>query len=215
MGAYEEYLEGPLPVELSSFSASINNQLVELKWQTATEVNNYGFEIQRSAVGSQKSVVSSWEKIGFVIGNGNSNSPKKYSFVDNPSGGTKFQYRLKQIDNDGKFEYSKTIEIALTAPAKFSLEQNFPNPFNPSTTIRYSIPKAEYVTLKVYDILGNEIETLVNKEQQAGSHQIEFSQGTMNDIQLTTIRSQLSSGIYLYCLQAGSFVQTKKMLLLK
>ncbi len=195
-----------LPVELTTFSASVVDNKVELKWNTATEVNNYGFNVER------KLQNGSWMKIGFVKGNGNSNSPKQYSFIDNPSGGTQFQYRLKQIDNDGKFEYSKIIEIALAAPAKFLLEQNYPNPFNPSTTIRYEIPNAEYVTLKVYDILGNEVETLVDKEEQAGSYSIQFSDVRNQRLEVIT---QIASGIYFYRLQTGSFVQTKKMLLLK
>ncbi len=207
IGAYEEYLEGPLPVELSSFSISVNNQSVELQWKTATEVNNYGFDIQRE-VSSQKSDGSSWEKIGFVKGAGNSNSSKQYSFVDDNHLSGKNEYRLKQIDNDGKFEYSKTIEVTLSTPLQFSLEQNYPNPFNPSTTIKYDIPKEEHVTLKVYDIIGNEVETLINKEQQAGSFQVEFTSQTINHKQLTT-------GVYLYKLQAGSFIQLKKMLLIK
>ena len=204
------YLQGdpPLPVELTSFTASTNNNLVNLNWKTATEVNNYGFEIERLQ-NSKNSGLQNWVKIGFVIGNGNSNSPKEYSFIDNPLGGNKFEYRLKQIDNDGEFKYSNTIEVALSAPTEFSLEQNYPNPFNPTTTIRYSIPKLEYVTLKVYDELGKEVLTLVDENKEAGNYEVQF-----NSLQ-TTINKQLASGIYFYWLTAGSFTRVNKMLLIK
>ena len=123
----------PLPVELTSFTANANKTQVDLKWQTSIEVNNYGFEIERKLSGN-------WQKIGFVQGNGNSNSPKGYTHTDkNLGGGSKFQYRLKQIDNDGKFEYSNEVEIFLS-PTEFAIYQNYPNPFNSSTTIKYQVP---------------------------------------------------------------------------
>ena len=204
--------DAALPVELSSFSAIIKGNKVELNWQTATEVNNYGFEIERSVVGDQRSAnaaADSWTKIGFENGHGNSNSVKEYSFTDKPNGGAKFKYRLKQIDNDGKYEYSNEIEVDLGIPQEFLLEQNYPNPFNPSTTIRYSIPNViasetkQSVVLKVYDILGNVVATLVNEQKSAGNYEVKFD------------ASNLSSGIYFYKLQSGSFVQTKKFILIK
>jgi hypothetical protein len=201
--------DGVLPVELISFTANVVNNTVELNWQTATEVNNYGFNVERSWTSS----APLWEKIGFVQGYGNSNSPKSYSFEDiNPQYG-KLQYRLKQIDFDGKFEYSDVVEVAVAAPAKFELMQNYPNPFNPSTTISYTIPNVEtlhgvslqHVTLKVYDLLGREVAVLVNELQQAGAY----------IVQLSTNIYPLSSGIYFYKLTAGSFSAAKKFLLLK
>jgi len=205
---------GPLPVELTSFTASVLESKVILNWQTATEVNNYGFEVERtsprpSPQGEGGEAGRGWEKIGFVQGHGNSNSVKEYSFTDKPNGGTKFKYRLKQIDNDGKYEYSKEIEIDLGMPNEFSLSQNYPNPFNPSTTIRYSIPNViaseakQSVVLKVYDILGNVVATLVNENKAAGNYEVKYD------------ASNLSSGIYFYKLQSGSFVQTKKFILIK
>jgi hypothetical protein len=191
----------PLPVELTSFSAVIISNAVHLNWETATEVNNYGFEVQKL-----QSELSSaeWESLGFIEGYGNSNSPKQYSFVDNAiNGAQKFSYRLKQIDNDGAFEYSKIIEVDVTAPIEFSLSQNYPNPFNPSTTIKYSIPAKEFVSLKVFNILGKEVAELVNSEQAEGFYNITFD------------GSRLSSGVYFYKLQAGSFTAAHKMLLVK
>jgi hypothetical protein len=200
----------PLPVELSSFTANaLGGTKAELNWATATEVNNYGFEIERALSVSAHS--RDWKKIGFVEGNGNSSSTKKYSYIDNNLfGGSKFMYRLKQIDNDGKFEYSDIVEVEVV-PDKYELSQNYPNPFNPSTTIKYSIPNVgdanftstTNVQLKVYDILGREIAVLVNERQKQGYYEVKWA------------ASNWPSGIYFYQLKAGNYNQTKKMLLLK
>ena len=198
---------GVLPVELTTFSANNVDGKVELNWKTATEVNNYGFEIQRSEVSSQSSFdnsQSSFAKIGFVKGSGNSNSPKNYSFTDATPPSGNVQYRLKQIDNDGTCKYSSIITVN-SLPTRFSLEQNYPNPFNPTTTIQYSIPKTEFVTLKVYDELGREVTTLVNENKAAGSY----------SVQLSAVVNKLSSGIYIYRLQAGDYTIMKKLVLLK
>ncbi len=192
----------PLPVELTSFSAVVVGSNVKLIWNTATEVNNYGFEIERE-VGNRQSAVSKWEMIGFVEGHGNSNSPKEYSFIDDKVVSGKYSYRLKQIDNDGAFEYSKIIEIDVDAPSKFELSQNYPNPFNPSTTIKFSLPVTSNVKLSVFNILGEEVKILVNEAIEAGVHIINFN------------ASQLSSGMYIYRIQAGNFVEIKKMVFLK
>ena len=192
----------PVPVELVSFTAEAKSGKVVLNWQTATEVNNYGFEVERQ-VGSMQSTVGNWTKIGFVDGHGNSNSPKRYNFTDsNPTGGTTFSYRLKQIDNDGTYEYSDIVEVEFV-PTEFVLFQNYPNPFNPTTKIKYSIPKESNVTIKVFDILGEEVMTLVNEKQEAGSYDVDFD------------GSNLVSGIYIYQMQAGEFSNTKKMLIIK
>ena len=203
-----------LPVELTSFTGFANNNVVNLIWNTATEVNNYGFEIERQMTndknGHSSLVNGLWGAIGFVKGNGNSNSPKNYSFTDNSNlSPGKYSYRLKQIDNDGKFEYSKVIDVAFNAPKEFSLNQNYPNPFNPATTISYSIPKAEHVTLKVYDELGKEVSSLVDENKEAGNYMVQFNG------QQTTSSKQLSSGIYFYRLTAGDFTDVKKLMLLK
>ena len=191
-----------LPVELSAFTVSVKDAVVKLNWETKTEVNNFGFEVERKAGGIESSR-SQYEKIGFVNGNGNSNSPKNYSFADNNAVSGKYCYRLKQIDNDGKFEYSNAVEIDLGTPQEYTLNQNYPNPFNPSTVISFSVPVTAPVTLKIYDAIGNEVVTLVNEEKTAGIYNIEFN------------AMDLTSGIYFYKLQAGSFIETKKMLLIK
>lgn len=191
----------PLPVELSSFTASSNQNVVNLKWQTTTEVNNYGFEIERAS--SSTMPLQVWEKIGFVNGNGNSNSPKTYSFNDyNPSGGSKFLYRLKQIDNDGQFEYSYAVEVEIV-PKEFALYQNYPNPFNPTTKINYCVPFDSRVAIYIYSITGELVSELVNDNIETGTYSIDFN------------GSNLASGMYIYKMAAGSFVKTYKMMLMK
>ena len=194
--------DAALPVELSSFTVLANLNNVNLSWKTETEVNNNGFEVERG-IRSQKSGVSNWEKVGFVQGAGNSNSPKEYSFTDkNLTGGTKFVYRLKQIDNDGRYQYSKEVEVEVI-PKQFALYQNYPNPFNPVTEIKYNLPEASRVVLNVYNIIGQQVASLVNGNIDAGFHSVTFD------------GSNLPSGTYIYRLQTGNFVQTKKMVLLK
>jgi Secretion system C-terminal sorting domain len=198
--------DGVLAVELVSFSAVKNQERIMLNWKTATEVNNYGFEIERNKypeMQNGETVVSQWEKIGFVNGHGNSNSPKDYSFDDESAPTGLVMYRLKQIDNDGKYEYSKIVTIGNNTIAKYALAQNYPNPFNPATTIRYSIPKSEHVTMKVYNELGKEVSTLVNETKEAGNYNVTFN------------GAGLASGIYYYRITAGDFTEVKKLMLLK
>lgn len=200
-----------LPVELSVFTAVQENNNILLNWETATEINNYGFEIERTELrNSELRVLSSelkeYKKIGFVAGAGSSNSPKLYSFEDKTVAPGKYLYRLKQIDNDGTFKYYQEVAAEVTSlPDKMVLEQNYPNPFNPSTLIKYQLPEASNVTLKVYDMLGKEVATLVNEFQQAGSYNSHF------DIQ----SSGLASSIYIARLTAGKYIRNIKMSLLK
>jgi photosystem II stability/assembly factor-like uncharacterized protein len=201
---------GVIPVELTSFSAEVIDDGVMLNWTTATEINNQGFEIQRQ-VGSQQLAVgnlpngeSSWETIGYVAGFGTTTEPKSYSFTDENVTTGIYKYHLKQIDYDGTFSFSDIVEVEFNqVPEEFRLYQNYPNPFNPKTSIQYAISSRQFVTLKVYDILGNEIATLVNEEKQPGVYEVEFD------------ASSLASGIYLYQLKTGAFVQTNKMVLLR
>jgi len=192
-----------IPVELTSFVASVIDGNVVLNWTTATELNNSGFEIQKGNHTSTLLSVTEWESIGFVNGNGTSTETHTYSFTDqNPVTGKSY-YRLKQIDFDGSYEYSNVIEVDLTLPIEFSLEQNYPNPFNPITIIQYTISSKQNVQLLVYNVLGKEIAMLVNEEKPAGNYEVNFD------------ASKLSSGVYFYQLQAGDFIEIKKMLLLK
>ncbi len=185
-----------LPVELTAFTASIEKNLVSLKWNTATEVNNYGFDIERKSA-------SNWSKVGFVEGHGTTNAPQSYSYADNRASG-KIVYRLKQIDRDGKFEYSKEVEATVVAaPTVFALLQNYPNPFNPTTVISYSIASASHVSLKVFDLLGREIVTLVNGQLTPGNYTASFD------------ASRLSSGVYFYRLDAGTFSDVKRLSVMK
>ena len=188
----------PVPVELLALNASASENTVELSWITASETNNNGFEIERRA---DKSI--SWTKIGFVKGSGTTTENHSYIFEDdNPVYGITW-YRIKQIDFNGSSEYFGPIKVDNTDLISFKLWQNYPNPFNPATKIQYSINKNEFVSLKVYDVLGNEVAVLLNEEKDAGFHTALFD-GT-----------NLASGTYIYRLQAGENVLVKKMILMK
>jgi hypothetical protein len=201
-------IDGAVPVELSSFSAIAKGKEVKLNWQTAIEVNNYGFEIERASRQVGTSPVQGWLKLGFINGHGNSNSPKNYSYTDKDVLNGSYSYRLKQIDTDGKYEYSPTVEVTVdNLPTQFELSQNYPNPFNPSTVISYALPSKEFVQLKVFNVLGNEIATLVNEVQEAGSYKVEFNPAS--SIQ------HPATGVYFYRLEAGLFVESRKMTLVK
>jgi len=197
-------LFGPLPVELVSFTGTLlSNENVFLEWKTASELNHYGFEIEKSYKNSD-----TWETIGFVESYGNPSSSVEYSFTDVTAHSFPIvKYRLKSIDNDGSFQYSDVIEVN-AGPLSYELSQNFPNPFNPTTRIKFTIPSVGKqntvsIKLKVYDILGNEVATLVDEEKEAGTYEVEFS------------AANLASGIYIYRLQTAEFIDTKKMVLLR
>ena len=189
------WADAPLPVELTSFTARAAGNVVNLNWETKTEVDNNGFDVERNSTGT-------WQKIGFVEGHGTANSPKYYTFTDKSVTGNKIQYRLRQVDNDGTFEYSNVVEVEL-APTTFTLDQNYPNPFNPATIIRFSLPTSSVVTLNVYNTLGEKVVTLLNGAMESGYHQVSFD------------AANLPSGLYLYEIKAGEFSSIKKMLLMK
>jgi len=192
--------EGQVPVELVSFAASVDNNNVVLNWQTATEKNNSGFEIQRS----QQSENSSWQQIGFVEGNGTTTQGHSYSFTDKTLAQGSYLYKLSQIDFDGTKTDSKIIEVDISLqPDKYSLSQNYPNPFNPSTTIEYSIPESGNAKLVVYNSLGEKVATLVDEIKSQGNYEIHFN------------ASELVSGIYFYQLSTNNFTDVKKMILMK
>lgn len=192
-----------LPVELTSFTATADQSTITLKWRTATEINCYGFAIERHVQSPDFSASPSWDAIGFVPGNGNSNTPRYYSFVDKRMQGGQYTYRLKKIDLDGSYEYSPAINASLAMKPGVFAVANYPNPFNPETNFQYSIPVASVVNLSLFNMLGQHVATVVNEYKEAGTYQVSFD------------GSKFSSGMYLYTLQAGKNTITKKMLLLK
>jgi len=189
-----------VPVEMLTFTASVRNSQVQLLWSTASELNNRGFEIERSV-----NDASNFVTIGFVDGKGSSTEISYYSFTDNPqvSGANQIYYRLKQFDFDGTFTYSNIVNVSYDLPAEFVLNQNYPNPFNPTTTISYFVPKESFVSIKVYDFLGREVTTLVNEMKSTGSYELAFD------------ASSLPSGTYFCTMNADGYSHTTKMVLLK
>jgi uncharacterized protein (TIGR02145 family) len=199
--------DSPLPVELGLFTAVPNERSIQLNWTTQTEKNSNKFVVER------KVISSNWEAIGSVKAAVLSNSPKQYSFIDKDLQSGKYLYKLKMIDNDGTFKYSKVIETEVTVPKNFELSQNYPNPFNPSTKINYQLPIDAKVLLEVYNITGERISQLVNNEQSAGFYSVDFNSSLIN--------GNLPSGIYFYRMSAlnkatgNNFLAIKKMILLK
>jgi hypothetical protein len=190
-----------VPVEFGIFEGCLipTDGSVVLTWTILSQSNNYGFEVERY-------INSDWKKIGFVKGNGTSANAISYQLTDklnDEKNVSAIQYRLKQVDNDGSFSYSDVITVQITKPAKFSLFQNYPNPFNPNTTISFSLPSANKVSLKIYDLCGKQVAELVNGQLNAGIHCVEWQV------------KNLPSGIYFYILKSGSFSETKRMVLLK
>jgi hypothetical protein len=192
-----------LPVELTSFTAAFVGNDVQLKWATATELNNRGFEIQRSINGS------AFATVAFVEGYGTTTEQKQYTFTDrNVTARVNHAYRLKQIDFNGTFEYSNVVNLGFTLPLEFALEQNYPNPFNPTTNIVYAVPVKSTVTLDVYNLIGQKVVSLFDGEVEAGKHTAQFNAASM------------SSGMYFFKLTAvgengAQFTSSKKMTLLK
>lgn len=194
---------GVVPVELTNFSGLPIEDGVLLNWQTATETNNKGFELERKLTGSE----NEWQKLTFIEGRGTTSEISNYEYHDKISVSGVYNYRLKQIDYDGTFTYSDVVEVDFTTVVNYRLSQNYPNPFNPETTIEYSIPTKAFVTLKLFNSLGEEIAVLVNKEMEAGNYNV--------NLNLDEFSINLSTGVYYYTISAGSFFQAKKMLYLK
>ena len=204
-------LESSVPVELASFSVSVEKNDVRLTWITASEINNFGFDIERNSHGSKD-----WQKIDFVEGKGTTTAPVRYEYKDDGLAPGVYNYRLKQMDTDGSFEYSPVISANIGLPEAFALTQNYPNPFNPSTTIDYEIPASaentsgifQTTTLTIYNLLGVEVRRLVAGEKRPGFYSISWNGKNNEDL-------EVPSGVYLYRLQAGKFTDTKKMLLVR
>lgn len=191
-----------VPVEFTSFSASASGSDVVLNWSTATEKNNHGFEILRRTGSGE------FMPVGYLNGNGTSLSAHNYTFVDRNAPMGANSYRLRQVDFDGSSSFSTIVEVDITAPTQFGLAQNFPNPFNPSTTISFNLATDSKVTLKVYNALGQEVSVLANAQYAAGTHNLSFD------------ASGLTSGAYMYAIEAtgadgSNFRSTKKMILNK
>jgi hypothetical protein len=191
--------DSPLPVSLASFKVNATNGAATLVWTTASEINNYGFYVEKSAD------KQTWTSVTFISGHGTSLVAQTYTYTDaEPS----IYYRLKQVDLNGDTHYSDIVALNLTAvetetPAEFALMQNYPNPFNPSTTIKFDLAKSSDVKLAVYTIDGREVAVLVSERREAGSYEVRVD------------GSNLSSGVYFYKIHAGDFVQTRKLVLLK
>ncbi|MBX7045476.1 MAG: T9SS type A sorting domain-containing protein [Ignavibacteria bacterium] len=198
-GCFSTVINPALPVELLAFTSEVSDKNVLLKWSTGSELNNRGFEVQR------KSGNADWATLGFVNGNGTSNTQSSYSFSDNNLQTGKYKYRLKQIDYNGNFEYyNLASEISIGLPNSFVLKQNYPNPFNPVTKIEFALPLNSNVSLKIFDMTGREVARLINNEfRNSGSYSVEFN------------ASNLSSGVYFYKIEAGSYTGIKKMMLVK
>ena len=193
---------GFVPVELTSFTAASVGSAVRLVWSTASEINNQGFEIER------RSEDTEWQNVGFVDGNGTTIDQKQYAYTDAGLSNGQYSYRLKQVDFNGTFEYSSVVEVEVNVPLQYALEQNYPNPFNPSTKIIFGLAVESSVKLIVFNILGQEVITLLNQNLAAGSHEFNFN------------ASDLNSGVYFYKLEANgidgqNFSSTRKMLLTK
>ncbi|MBV6478400.1 MAG: Cell division protein FtsP [Ignavibacteria bacterium] len=196
-----------MPVELSSFTHTVDKSSVVLHWTTSSEKNNKGFYIERINLEQISNDV--WINAGFVKGNGTTSSTSEYLFTDKNLITGKYKYRLKQIDFNGNISYHNlSSEVEVGKPDSFRLHQNYPNPFNPSTKIRYEISNDSFVTLTVYDINGKELTKLVNENKMAGFYEVEFNSSNHNSSR------KLPSGVYLYQLKAGSFVTSKKMILI-
>ena len=187
----------PVPVELTLFSGSFSDGAVHLQWRTATETNNYGFEVQKRYQNT------SFQKVGFVNGNGTTTNGIQYSFTDDNLLSNRIYYRLKQIDFNGEFKYSDEIMVDVPVLSGYQLFQNYPNPFNPSTLIKYSVPRQSNIKISLFDIIGNEVETLFEGNQQMGLHEINLN------------AANLPSGVYFVSLRADNFNKTIKITLVK
>jgi hypothetical protein len=187
-----------IPVELASFSASVNGDDVTLSWITATELNNSGFQVER------KTAEEDWVELGFVEGRGTTSESQVYTFIDKDLISGKYNYRIKQIDFNGSHKYyDLNEEVEIAAPNSYDLSQNYPNPFNPTTKIKYSVPVEGFVNISVFNLLGEKVANIVNSLHKAGNYEFTFD------------ASDLASGMYIYRMESGNYVSIKKMMILK
>ncbi len=203
IGVTTSWGEAPLPVELISFTSAVEGNDVTLNWATVSETNNFGFEVERW------DPVTAWRKLAFVPGHGTTLRPQQYAHIDQGVASGAYRYRLKQVDTNGDFEYSASLNVNIGRPATTRLVQNYPNPFNPSTQIVYSLQAPGQVLLKVFDLTGRAIRTLVNESQEIGEYSVTWD-GRDNN------QAKMASGIYFYALQIDSkTVDTRRMLMVK
>ncbi len=196
---FAQWHDDLLPVELSSFTSSVNANKVKLNWSTVMEENNSGFDVERKL-----SNENNWNKISFINGNGTSNIVHNYSYQDKNLLSGKYNYRLKQVDFNGNYKYyDLSSEVIIGTPNRFRLNQNYPNPFNPTTKINFELPNSGFITLSIFDISGREVKQLVNETKPAGYYSVVFD------------AKGLSSGAYFYKLTGDNFSDTKKMVLVK
>ncbi|MCH8020798.1 T9SS type A sorting domain-containing protein [candidate division KSB1 bacterium] len=191
-----------VPVSLAAFDVRLEERRARLTWTTASEDNNLGFDVQHK-------FSEDFENLGFVRGNGTTAVPQYYQFLTEKLAPGRHQFWLKQIDLDGSFTLSHELEVKVTIPGTFELSELFPNPFNPTTTIQYGLPTSEIVTLKISNLLGENVVTLVNNEFFSSGYHVSNWDGR------NTNGREIASGIYVYQLQAGGFSITKKMLLIR
>lgn len=193
------FCSSALPVTLIEFTHSVSGNNVTLKWKTESELNNSGFDVERKAAAD-----STWKKITFITGNGTTNELHEYLYEDKKLQTGKYNYRLKQIDYNGNFEYfNLAAEVEIKKPAEFSLGQSYPNPSNPKSNIEFKIPERSHVNISVYNLLGELVSELVNETKDAGIYTVEFN------------GSNLASGTYLYRIKSGNFTAVKKIILVK
>lgn len=195
------------PVELTSFEANTNRDEVLIKWSTATEINNKGFEIERSSLNSMTGIKSEFKKVGFVGGNGSTTESRNYIFEDKTVAPGVYYYRLKQVDLGGQAILSREAEVEIKIPTEFSLSQNYPNPFNPSTTISFTLSEKSNVRINIYNMIGELVETLINNSFEAGYQSVKLD------------AKGLTSGVYFYSIVAkgdkNTFISSRKMVLLR
>jgi hypothetical protein len=207
-------LDAVLPVELASFSATVDGSRVNLTWSTASETNNSGFEIEHACVTCSEQAPSSdlatvaenyeWKRLDFVEGYGTTSEPKTYSFSTPELEPGRHAFRLKQVDFDGAFEYSQVVEETVEIPGRFVLEQAYPNPFNPSATIRFGLAASQQATVRMYDLHGRVVRTLFEGAPESGA--------------MTSVRIDadgLASGTYVVRLETDGFAESRTVVLLK
>ncbi|MBC8183391.1 T9SS type A sorting domain-containing protein [candidate division KSB1 bacterium] len=208
-GIFAITIGGEVPVELSSFSGSFipSHNKIQLEWRTESESNNYGFEILRGETNDKLT------KIGFVQGQGTTSSSHEYNFIDSNITSTNYFYQLKQIDFDGTSTLSEKISVTISAPQNYNLSQNYPNPFSLSnaisqTTFRFQIPESELVSIKIYNVLGREVKSLVSQKLSSGIHTVQWDGKTNTGL-------PVSKGVYYYTMKTKNFKTNKKMIILE